>query len=306
MTKLPSEYKTALITGGCGFIGSHICEELVKQGIRVICMDNLVAGKMENTKVWWDSSLCTFAPADVSDLNAMIHWFAGVDVVFHNAASKCTVCYDDPKRDLMTNAWGTLNVCIAAHEAGVKKVIHASTGSASDVKSYYGASKLMGESYVKSFKEYHPDFNYTILRYYHVYGPRQDASSKGGVIPIFIRQCYTGKPITVFGDGEQVRHFTYVKDVVCANFNAVTSEAYDGMTVIVANDLEKTTINQLANDVRKCMDRDVPVEHLQVKKGDIKSFTFPGPWDNQGGSTKYPEGLQKTINWYVNKWDRSA
>ena len=304
MTKLPSEYKTALITGGCGFIGSHICEELVKQGIRVICMDNLVAGKMENTKGWWDSSLCTFAPADVSDLNAMIHWFAGVDVVFHNAASKCTVCYDDPKRDLMTNAWGTLNVCIAAHEAGVKKVIHASTGSASDVKSYYGASKLMGESYVKSFKEYHPDFNYTILRYYHVYGPRQDASSKGGVIPIFIRQCYTGKPITVFGDGEQVRHFTYVKDVVCANFNAIDCE-FNNQTMLAVNPTP-TTINQIANLIQGGMDRTVDVEHLPAKKGDILQFDLDGyrRFDIIGGKGK--DLLQKTINWYVNKWDRSA
>ncbi len=300
--------KTALVTGAAGFIGSHICEALAGQGAHIICLDNLVAGKMENTRPWWDSSLCTFANADVSDLSAIRHWFAGVDVVFHNAASKCTVCYDDPKKDLLVNALGTLNVCTAAHEAGVKKLIHASTGSASDVKSYYGASKLAGENYVKTFREYHPDFNYTVLRYHHVYGPRQDDSDKGGVIPIFIRHIYQGEPVPIFGDGQQVRHFTHVSDVVHANLWAADNPVTDRRTYNVLSDVT-CSIKYLMEILYQEMGGSVYFNMLPEKKGDIRTFSATNDMIKTDGfifRKDFIEGLQETIRWYCRKWERKA
>jgi len=292
--------KTALISGGCGFIGSHIAEALVKQGVRVIIIDNMAAGKMENVRDWWDSSLCTLHHADVSQYSAIEQHFLGVDVVFHNAASKCTVCTQDPVKDLMVNALGTLNVCQAAYNCGVKKVIHASTGSVNQINSYYGNSKNAGENYLRTFRNYHPGFNFTALRYHHVYGPRQDWSDKGGVIPIFIRQALTGKPITVFGDGNQVRFFTHVYDVVKANLFCAENEDTDGKTFNLLQDTG-FRIGDLAEMVQEMTGRNVGVERLPEKAGDIRNFVCERTAIEEAGfmfDWPFERGLMDTIRWY--------
>ena len=216
-----------IVTGGAGFIGSHIAELLLKKGHEVTVIDNLSAGKMENVPKG-----ARFVDADVTN---SWHWisqqFDGVDWVFHNAASKKRVCLIDPQKDLRVNGGGTLNLLRIAAEHKVKKFVHASTGSvygerhdyepeilessATDPNSYYGISKLAGENYARLFMK---DLNVTILRYFHVYGDRQeDNPDFGGVVAIFKKQISEGKGVVVFGSGEQQRLFTHVEDIAYAN-----------------------------------------------------------------------------------------
>jgi len=214
----------AVVTGGAGFIGSHIAELLLDEGYHVIVIDDLSAGKLENVP---DGA--RFVEANVCN---NWHWiaqqFEGADVVFHNAASKKRVCLEDPQRDLRVNAGGTLNLLRIAVEHKVKKFVHASTGSVygettrridewtcPDPVSYYGISKLAGENYVRLFSK---KIDTTILRYFHVYGERQENHPDyGGVIAIFKKQIAEGKPIKIYGSGHQQRLFTHVEDIARAN-----------------------------------------------------------------------------------------
>lgn len=298
----------SLVTGGCGFIGSHIAEALLKEGHDVILVDNMRTGKIENITPWFDRKKCSFVNADVSELSAIRHLFVGVDYVFHNAASKCTVCAEDPRRDLLVNALGTLNVCVAAHEARVRKVIHASTGSVNEINSYYGNSKNTAEQYLRVFRNYHPDFKYTALRYHHVYGPRQDASDQGGVVPIFIRNIHCDKPVTIFGDGEQVRRFTHVDDIVGANLFCAESPWTDNMVFNVVSDTSMT-INALAAKLCDLMGKQCVVQYGPARPGDIREF--PVNSDKLKGlgfefRRSIEEGLLQTINWYGEKWRNAA
>ncbi len=297
------KYNNYLVTGGAGFIGSRICEEIVKQKKRVICLDNLVSGKKENLEGWWDPELCTFIFASVINVMKMAGFFKEVDVVFHNAASKCTVCRDNPYRDLMVNAWGSFNVFDASIQAGVKKVIHASTGSTmgGEPKSFYGVSKLAGESYLRTFKEYYPDFRYSILQYYHVYGSRQDNSDVGGVIPIFIRNIHRGEPVTIYGDGLQVRHFTNVKDIVNVNFLAANETSMDGESYQVMSNV-KVTILQLAKILYKLMGKKEDIRFEPARLGDIKNFDIANKKLKDLGiefENNLEKGLKETIKSYM-------
>ena len=295
--------KKYLVTGGAGFIGSHIAEAIVAQGKRVVVIDNLVAGKKENLKSWWNSDNCTFLNIDIANFDDF--WkmltnvkFEDVDVVFHEAASKCTVCRENPLRDLMTNAWGTHNICEYARLSGVKKVIYASTGSVRDGEpvSFYGASKLAGESYLRSFKEYYSDFSYNILRYYHVFGPRQDGGEFGGVIPIFIKKILNNEPITIYGDGRQVRHFTWVGDVVKANFQASENENISGIFNVVSD--IKISINELAMMIYEIIKKIPCIEYKPDKAGDIKKFEFKGNRFDMEYDNNFSDRLTETIDWY--------
>lgn len=292
-----------LVTGGAGFIGSHICEEIVKQRKQVICLDDLRAGSKANFKPWWEPRLCTMVKADIKNPVAYEQHFKDVDVVFHNAASKCTVCRENPIEDLLVNAWGSWCVFECAKRAGVKKIIHASTGSVNHgkPKSFYGVSKQAGESYLRAFREYNFGFLYTILRYYHVFGSRQDSSDVGGVVPIFIRQALNDEPITVHGDGNQVRHFTHVKDVVKANFLAAMDRATDYKTYDVVSDTV-VSINELAGTIALMLGKEVQrIDHGTAKQGDIRTFNIDnGPLKALGFKFDwdFKEGLKDTIEYY--------
>jgi len=269
-------FNNYLVTGAAGFIGSHICEEIVKQGKHVIGVDNLAAGKIENLSKIIDSKYFNFVNADITNFENIIKHF-NVDIVFHNACSKCTVCRIDPHKDLMVNAWGTWNVLEASRINNVKKVIHASTGSVMDgnPKSFYGASKLAGQAYLGAFKDYYKNFNYSILQYYHVYGSKQDNSINGGVIPIFIKKIYNNEPVTIEGDGKQIRHFTHVDDVVNANFlmaNLNIKET-NGKTFQCVSDVS-INILDLCKLIHKLMNKKIQFIFSEERPGDIKCFNI--------------------------------
>jgi len=279
--------RKVIVTGGAGFVGSHLCEALVELGADVISMDDLSAGKSSNVELFKGRNNFRFAEMDVcADDAAMKEIFAGVDTVFHNAASKKNICLDNPQRDLDVNAGGALNLLRHAMDAGVRKFVHASTGSVyGEPKifpttedhplapvSYYGVSKLAGERYVDVFRHLY-GLDTTILRYFHVYGPRQESNEFGGVVSIFLRRITEGKNPVVFGHGEQVRSFTYVKDLVAANIAAATDEVASGQAYNVASGI-RVTINELASGMLEILDPagKLAVEHGEPLVGDIMEF----------------------------------
>lgn len=300
----------ALVTGGAGFIGSHICEELIRRGDYVICYDNLLTGKIENVKHLRRSRNFRFVHADVLDTEILDYYMQGVDIVFNQMASKKSVCEKSPIDDCSINAGGTLNVLLSMVRNGVKKIVHASTGSVygevggqiteftpQNPVSYYGVSKLAGEKYVAAFADLH-GIQYTILRYFHVYGERQDSSSYGGVIPIFIRQALDGEPLTIHGDGEQVRSFTYVLDVVYANMYGAShleNKIYNcasGITV---------SVNDMADMIRNSLG-DTGTLELPTLLGDVKNFDINNTlikFDYNMNFTIFVEGLERTIEHYA-------
>ena len=196
----------ALVTGGAGFVGSHLVDALVARGDDVTYVDALVGGTVHHNPG------ATFVHADILNWP---HSLIGFDAVFHLAASKATVCMADPERDLRTNALGTLRLATMAARAGAT-FVHASTGSVAAAASYYAISKGAGEQYVRLVGELE-GMPWTALRYYHVIGARQsDDQDIGGVVPIFLRRASLGLALMVHGTGAQVRSFTSVHDVVRA------------------------------------------------------------------------------------------
>lgn len=292
------------MTGGAGFIGSHLVEHLVKHDKKVIVLDNFVSGKMENIEEFLVYPDCELIEGSITDSKLIDVLVKDVDVVFNEAASKCTVCYDNPTLDMMVNGIGTLNVVQACDKYN-KKLVHASSGSVMDGRpnSFYGISKWAGENYIRQYdKEYKIDQNNIILRYYHVYGTRQDSNDTGGVIPIFIRNIYNNKPIVIFGSGEQVRHFTSVYDVINANMAVINHTPQTKYLYNVVSNV-KVTINDLALMIYDIMGKQPDIRNDIPKRGDI--FKFPDIYDNQiqiGYIDNFRKELERTVDWYIRKF----
>ena len=260
----------ALVTGCAGFIGSHLCDRLLKMEHEVIGIDDLSAGYLENVPEGVE-----FTCVDVCDIN--LSSFGEIDVVFHLAASKKNICLTDPKRDLDVNGKGTLHLLMESKKNGVKKFVHSSTGSVyGEVDyidentpcrpvSYYGCSKLAGESYVNMF-----DIDSTVLRYFHVYGERQETDSKlGGVVAIFKSQIAKGLSITIHGDGNQERVFTKVGDIVEANIQSWLNPLSKNKVYNCASS-KSITINQLAKSLKAI--GKVGITYTEPLEGDIYKF----------------------------------
>jgi nucleoside-diphosphate-sugar epimerase len=276
-----------LVTGGAGFVGSHLSERLVEVGAEVICLDDLSAGKRSNVAHLEKCPNFRFVQASVCDIGTeMESLFDGLDTVFHNAASKKNVCLINPHRDLEVNAGGALNLLQLARDNGVRKFVHASTGSVYGEPqvfpttenhplapvSYYGVSKLAGERYVDVFHRLY-GLDTTILRYFHVYGPRQESNEFGGVVSIFFRRITEGHNPVVFGHGEQVRSFTWVGDLVEANLRAAVDPRATGQAYNAASGI-RVTINELAQGMLQILDPDrrLSVVHSDPLVGDIMEF----------------------------------
>jgi UDP-glucose 4-epimerase len=306
-------FTRALVTGGAGFIGSHLVDRLVGMGIETISVDNYSAGKPSNLAHLAGVPHFTAVDCDVTDRDRLGPYLDGVDIIFHQAASKKTVCLADPRRDLAVNAEGTFNLLEGAVRRGVRKFVHASTGSVygesvyrTDERhpiaptSFYGVSKFAGESYVRAFAHMH-GLDTTVLRYFHVYGPRQESSDVGGVVSIFCRRLLEGKPLVIHGDGTQVRSFTYVDDVVDANIRAATVPEARGQVFNCASGI-KVTIAELANKIAQSLGSSPPViEYDDWLPGDIRNF------DIENGRirevlglefmTDFDRGLALTLAW---------
>lgn len=323
MTRIKAEigrrYQKALVTGGAGFIGSHIVEELLSTGIDVVSVDSFVAGREQNIAPFMENPCFKSVKCDITNYDAFKKCFDGVDLVFHEAASKKNVCIRNPRRDLEVNGAGAYNVMELSRDLGVKKVVHASSGSVYgeaqvfpqtethplNPVSYYGVSKLAGECYAKTFQHLF-GLNTTVLRYFHVYGPRQEWGVFGGVIPIFIYAILSGKHPTIFGDGTQERSFTYVKDVANANLFVAVTEGTTGEVYNCASGIN-VTVRQMCDTLLEKMNRqDLAPVYDDWTIGDIKRFVISNAKLCSLGfafQTDFDAGLNATIADYMDRFN---
>jgi len=269
----------ALVTGGAGFIGSHIAEELSRKGYNVRILDNFSTGKKENL----EGIKAELIKGDIRDFSTVKKAMKGIDYVFHEGAFVyVTKSIEDPLLTNEINVNGTLNVLVAARDSGCKKIVFASSSSVYgntgklpikenfplDPASPYAVTKMVGEQYSRVFYE-----NYGLesvcLRYFNVYGPRQDPNSEyAAVIPKFIHLIKQNKPPVIFGDGEQTRDFIFVKDVVQAN---ILSMKYKGFGIFNVGTGTSITINELAEKIGYILNSKIKPVHAESRKGDARN-----------------------------------
>ena len=302
-----------IVTGGAGFIGSHLAEGLVNKGYYTIIFDDLSTGKMENIEGLLKSSDAAFIEGSVNNLSLLQETFRSVCYIFHQAALPSVPrSIENPIASHEVNLTGTLNVLIAARDNAVEKVIYASSAAVygdtpaqvkrEDMMPYplspYAVDKLAGEYYCGVFdKVYH--LPTVCLRYFNVFGPRQDSDSHySAVVPVFIKKVSQSEPPIIFGDGEQTRDFIFVKDVVEANIQAAGSDACGIFNISRG---ESTTINRLAELIVELTGRVVKPFHLETLTGDIRhSLADISKASALGFQPKYDleAGLTETIRWF--------
>jgi UDP-glucose 4-epimerase len=269
-----------LITGGAGFIGSHIADQLVKEGAaEIVILDNFVRGSKENLAWASANGPLTIISGDICDRRAMAKAVKGIDLLFHEAAIRITQCAQEPRLALEVLVDGTFTVMEAAVKAQVKKVIGASSASiygmadkfptteqhhAYNNRTLYGAAKVFNESLMRSFSEMY-GLDYLMLRPFNVYGPRMDVH--GAYTEVFIRwmdRIASGQPPVIFGDGNQTLDFVHVEDVARAYILAAKTDFTDDV-FNVASGVE-TSLNDLAKTLLKVMESDLRPEYGPERK----------------------------------------
>ncbi len=302
-----------LVTGGAGFIGSHLAEELVRRGERVRVADSLITGHRRNLA---HVKGVDFLEGDLADLGVARRAAQGMDYVLHQAAIPSVPrSVEDPITSNRANVDATLNVLVAARDAGVRRVVFAGSSSAygntptlpkredmpANPLSPYALQKLVGEQYMQMFTTLYGLETVTI-RYFNVFGPRQDPSSPySGVISVFAKALLENKPPTIYGDGEQTRDFTYVANVVDGVLRAATASGASGLVINVATEA-RISLNRLFSTMRDLVGTDVAVNYGATRSGDVK--------DSQADITRartilgytpivsFEDGLRQTLEWY--------
>ncbi len=303
-----------LITGGAGFIGSHIGEKLVAMGERVRVLDNFSSGKRANLAGLEDK--IEVIAGDILDLDTFKRAAKGASVIFHQAALRSVpFSVENPTLVNRVNVEGTLNVLTAARDAGVKRVVYASSSSAygrgsmqpkkeTDTPgpiSPYAVSKLAGEYYCKVFSELY-GLETVSLRYFNVFGPRQDAKSQyAAVIPRFIQWGLGGSPLEVHGDGLQSRDFTYIDNVVTANLQAAQTQLGIGGTFNVGQG-ETHTLLDLVAVIEKNLQIKLKRSHTAARAGDVR-YTQADISESKrclgyNPEVSFEEGLAKTVKFF--------
>jgi nucleoside-diphosphate-sugar epimerase len=302
-----------LVTGGAGFIGSHLTEELVRRGEHVRVVDSLVTGKRENL-----AHICgvEFIEGDLAELDTARLAVEGTDFVLHQAAIPSVPrSVQDPLTSHRANVDATLNLLIAARDARVKRVVYAGSSSAygdtptlpksetmgTAPLSPYALQQLVGEQYCQMFTRLY-GLETVTTRYFNVFGPRQDPSSPySGVISLFISALCEGRQPVIYGDGEQTRDFTYVANVVNGVLRACLAPGVSGEVINVATG-GRVSINLLFQSVRDLVGARVHPVYSSARAGDVR--------DSQADIGKarrllgyqpqvaFDEGLNKTVEWY--------
>jgi UDP-glucose 4-epimerase len=306
--------RTFLVTGGAGFIGSHLAEALVRRGDKVRVIDNLSTGFLANLDPIFDA--IEFVEGDITDPDAVAEAVRGVDCVFHEAALASVP--RSMERPLDTHAacvTGTITLLDAARRAGVRRVVYAGSSSAYGDQpasskretdppmpiSPYGAAKLAGEFYCQAFAASFPIETVT-LRYFNVFGPRQDPGSPyAAVIPLFITAILAGRQPVIYGDGQQSRDFTYVANVVHANLLAADAPGVSGRVFNVANGRTVTLLELLAA-LNRLLGTDVAPIHAPPRPGDIREsmadITLARKCLGYEPQVDFLEGLRRSIDAY--------
>jgi UDP-glucose 4-epimerase len=307
-----------LITGGAGFIGSHVAEACLREGHEVLAADDLSSGRRANVPEG-----ATFAEVDVRDADAVARMVADFrpDAVDHHAAqTSVAVSIREPQRDAEINLRGTCNLLDACARAEVPRFVFASTGGAiygevadgdrADVErppnppTPYGRSKLAAEGRLASWATEHGARG-SVLRYSNVYGPRQDPHGEAGVIAIFASRLLRNEPVTVFareraGDAGCTRDYVYVADVVRANMAAIEGRL-DGETLNVCSGVATTTL-ELAQTLRELTGSGSAIDFGPPRVGDVAaSVLAPGRFATLGEVTPLRDGLERTIEWFRNR-----
>jgi len=303
-----------LVTGGAGFIGSHLTEELVSRGEEVSVIDNLSTGKKENLDPIWEN--IQFIEGDIRDRETCRQAVEGVRCVFHQAAlSSVPLSIDKPLLSDDVNVRGTLNLLLASQEAAVDRFILASSASVYGEHpvlpihereeprplSPYALTKRIGEEYCRIFSRLY-GLSTLCLRYFNIFGPRQDPLSQyASVIPCFIEAMLEGRPPVIYGDGEQTRDFTYVSDVVQANLLAEKAADANGEVINVGSG-SQTTVNRLFETLACLLEIDIEPVYEEPRPGDVK-HSYADISEAQKMIQYRPEvpfdsGLEKTLAWF--------
>lgn len=306
---------TFLVTGGAGFIGSNIVRHLVSRGEKVVVLDDLSHGNKENIEDVKDK--ITFIEGDIRNLDVVKKSMKGVDYVLHHAALHAvpqSIEYPLEVNDVNTN--GTLQVLVAARDAGVKRVVFASsssvygdTGAKQNTEdmvpapmSPYAVSKLAGEHYCKVFSSLY-GLDTVILRYFNVFGPSQDPKSQyAAVVPVLMSNLVRGEVSEIHGDGEQSRNFTYVENVIQGNMDAVHKEGkLNGEVFNIAAD-KSITVKELYRALQDVLGTDIDPKYIARRAGDIgTNYADISKAKSVLGYTPlvaFEDGLTKVVEWY--------
>ena len=273
-----------LVTGGAGFIGSHLTEALLQEGHSVRVLDDFSTGRRENLIFGKEYPSLKIIEGDIRNLAVCQKAMKGIEHVFHQAALPSVQrSVEDPLGSNAVNAGGTLNILFAAREETVKRVIYASSSSIygdtptlpkleempANPLSPYALQKYIGEQYCRLFYQLY-GLETVSLRYFNIFGPKQDpASVYSSVIPRFIDALLKGHPPLIFGDGEQSRDFTYIDNVVRANLLAMSAEHLQGEAINIACG-KRVSLNQLLNILKEIVGSKVSPVHEEPRKGDVK------------------------------------
>lgn len=300
-----------LVTGGAGFIASHIATALVKRGDRVRVLDNLCTGFKQNVPADVE-----FIEGDVADESVTAKAMQGIEVVFHQAAlASVPMSLEKPLATNHACVTGTVNVLNQAVKAGVRRVVYAASSSAYGDRPYsakrevdlpqvlspYAAAKLAGELYCQAF--YHSFGLETVgLRYFNVFGPRQDpASPYSAVIPLFVTAILRGTPPTIYGDGGQSRDFTFVENVVKGNLLAAEAPQAAGQIINMA-DGRRTTLLRLLELLSELLDVEVKPNFQPARVGDVREsladISQARKILNYEPDVTLEDGLRRTIDYY--------
>ena len=302
-----------LVTGGAGFIGSHLTEEIARRGHRVRVADSLITGKRSNIA---HIPGVDFVEGDLADLEFAKKVAAGCDYVLHQAAIPSVPrSVKDPIASNRANVDATLNILVAARDAGVKRLVFAASSSAygntetlpkhegmpTSPLSPYALQKVVGEQYLQMFTRLY-GLETVSIRYFNVFGPRQDPSSPySGVISVFATALLENRSPTIYGNGEQTRDFTYVANVVDGVLRACEAPRASGEVINVATG-GRISLNQLFYAMRDVVGGNVEPTYAETRQGDVR--------DSQADirkaqellgytpSVSFEDGLERTINWY--------
>jgi UDP-glucose 4-epimerase len=271
-----------LVTGGAGFIGSHLVHRLVRQGHQVSVLDNFSTGSRKNLADLGDE--VELVEGDIQSYERVHRAVVGREVVFHQAALPSVPrSIQDPLTSNAVNVIGTLNVLLAARDSGVRRVVFASSSSiygsnpalpkqedmAAMPIAPYAVAKQAGEAYCRSFSQVY-GLETVALRYFNVFGPRQDPLSQyAAVIPRFITSLLDGVPPTVYGDGNQSRDFTYIDNVIDANLHAAEAAGVSGCTFNAACG-ERISLNHLLDELHAIIGCEVGARYAEARPGDVK------------------------------------
>lgn len=303
-----------LVTGGAGFIGSNIVEGLIQRGHQVRVLDNFSTGRRENLIPFMNK--IDLVEGDLRSYHIVRDAIDGMEFVLHQGALPSVPrSIKDPITTNEVNVIGTLNILNAASDAGVKRVVFASSSSIygdseqlpkSEVMipnplSPYAVSKLAGEKYCQVFANIY-NLHTVSLRYFNVFGPRQDPTSQySAVIPKFITAILKSEQPTIYGDGKQSRDFTYVRNVVEANIIATNADFPPGLVFNCACH-QRIDLNQLVSELNKLLGKDIQPIYTEVRPGDVKhSFADIErirKYLNYQPNVLFQEGLRQAINWY--------